>query len=224
MASIGGNLCQRVRCAYFRDGVVAVQQARAADRVLGARRAATAGTRSSGTSEHCIATHPSDLAVALVAFDAVVHTLGPDGRAHDRRSTTSSCCPATRRSIEHPLEHGELIVADRAAAARRWRAASLYLKFRDRAVLRVRARLRRGGARGPRRRRRRRPPGARRRRHQAVAGAARRSRRSSARRRRRSSSRPRRAASSRPARPRAHNAFKVELAAARDRARARPTR
>ena len=114
MASMGGNLRQRTRCAYLRDGVSPCNK-----REPGTGCAALDGFNRGhailGTSEHCIATHPSDVAVALVAFDAVVHTLGPDGERADRRSTTSSCCRATRRSVEHPLAHGELIVAHRGA-------------------------------------------------------------------------------------------------------------
>src|SRR6185312_3278068 len=78
MASIGGNLCQRVRCSYFRDGVSPCNK-----RDPGSGCAAIGGFNRGhailGTSEHCIATHPSDLAVALVALDAAVHTQGPNG-------------------------------------------------------------------------------------------------------------------------------------------------
>src|SRR6185369_15265488 len=78
MASMGGNLLQRVRCSYFRDGVSPCNKrepASGCSALLGINR----GHAILGTSEHCIATHPSDLAVALVALDAVVHVEGPNG-------------------------------------------------------------------------------------------------------------------------------------------------
>ena len=85
MASMGGNLCQRTRCAYFRDGISACNK-----REPGTGCAALDGQNRGhailGTSPSCIATHPSDVAVPLVAFDAVVHTIGPNGAPHtDRR-------------------------------------------------------------------------------------------------------------------------------------------
>src|ERR671938_2110335 len=72
MASLGGNLRQRTRCAYLRDGVSPCNK-----RDPGSGCAALEGFNRGhailGTSEQCIATHPSDLAVALVALDALVH-------------------------------------------------------------------------------------------------------------------------------------------------------
>ena len=129
MASIGGNLCQRTRCAYFRDGVSACNK-----RLPGSGCAAIDGLNRShailGGSDRCIATHPSDLAVALQAFDAVVHTVGPVGP----RSIAIDDFflePGERPDRERPLDHGELIVAvelpgDPIAGR------SMYLKYRDR--------------------------------------------------------------------------------------------
>src|SRR3954470_5827915 len=78
MASLGGNLCQRTRCPYFRDGVSPCNK-----REPGSGCAALDGFNRGhavlGTSDRCIATHPSDVAVVLVAFDAVVSTIGPGG-------------------------------------------------------------------------------------------------------------------------------------------------
>jgi xanthine dehydrogenase YagS FAD-binding subunit len=129
MASLGGNLRQRTRCAYLRDGVSPCNK-----REPGSGCAALDGFNRGhailGTSEHCIATHPSDVAVALSAFDAVVHTAGPDGE----RSVACDdffLAPGDTPHLEHPLAHGELIVAitvPPAALAR----GSVYLKFRDR--------------------------------------------------------------------------------------------
>src|ERR1700746_2857131 len=78
MASMGGNLCQRVRCSYFRDAASPCNK-----RQPGSGCAALDGVPRRhailGVSDHCTATHPSDVAVALTALDAVVHTSGPDG-------------------------------------------------------------------------------------------------------------------------------------------------
>jgi xanthine dehydrogenase YagS FAD-binding subunit len=129
MASMGGNLRQRTRCAYLRDGVSPCNK-----RIPGSGCAAQDGFNRGhailGTSEHCIATHPSDVAVALVAFDAVVQTAGRYGE----RSIPFDDffrLPGATPTREHPLEQGELIVAIDLPAvpvARR----SVYLKVRDR--------------------------------------------------------------------------------------------
>ena len=129
MASIGGNLCQRTRCPYFRDDVSPCNK-REPGSGCSALDGISRGHAILGTSEHCIATHPSDLAVPLVAFDAVVHTVGP---AATRTIPIGDFYlpPGTRRSCEHPLAHGELIVAVELPPlplAQR----SLYLKYRDR--------------------------------------------------------------------------------------------
>jgi xanthine dehydrogenase YagS FAD-binding subunit len=129
MASMGGNLRQRTRCAYLRDGVSPCNK-----REPGSGCAALEGLNRGhailGTSEHCIATHPSDVAVALVAFDAVVRTVGPQGE-REIPIDDFYLLPADTPHLEHPLEHGELIVGidvPAAPVARR----SVYLKFRDR--------------------------------------------------------------------------------------------
>ena len=78
MASTGGNLLQRTRCAYFYDTVTPCNK-----REPGSGCSAIDGLNRShailGTSEACIATHPSDMCVALVALDATVHVAGPNG-------------------------------------------------------------------------------------------------------------------------------------------------
>ena len=129
MASMGGNLLQRVRCSYFRDTASACNK-----REPGSGCAALEGINRAhailGTSQHCIATHPSDLAVALVALDAVVHTVGPRG-TRAIPIDDFFLLPGDTPQREHPLDHGELIVAIEVPAlpvARR----SLYLKLRDR--------------------------------------------------------------------------------------------
>ncbi|MEO3829560.1 xanthine dehydrogenase family protein subunit M [Actinomadura sp. B10D3] len=130
MASMGGNLCQRVRCGYYRDAVSPCNK-----RDPGSGCAAMDGIHRGhavlGTSDACIATHPSDVAVALVALDAVVHTRGPAG---ERTIAIDDffLLPGSTPEREHPLEHGELITSIEVPAlptARR----SVYLKVRDRA-------------------------------------------------------------------------------------------
>jgi xanthine dehydrogenase YagS FAD-binding subunit len=129
MASMGGNLRQRVRCAYFRDRISPCNK-----REPGTGCAALDGLNRGhailGTSDSCIATHPSDVAVALVAFDAVVRTVGPDAQ-REIPIDDFYLLPGDTPHLEHPLAHGELIVGidlpPLPVAAR-----SLYLKFRDR--------------------------------------------------------------------------------------------
>jgi xanthine dehydrogenase YagS FAD-binding subunit len=129
MASMGGNLCQRVRCSYFRDATSPCNK-----RDPGSGCAALDGFNRGhailGTSDRCIATHPSDVAVALVALDAVVRTRGPGG---ERQIAIDDffLLPGGTPEREHPLEHGELITAIEVPGlpvARR----SAYLKVRDR--------------------------------------------------------------------------------------------
>jgi xanthine dehydrogenase YagS FAD-binding subunit len=129
MASMGGNMLQRVRCSYFRDARSACNK-----REPGSGCAALEGMNRGhailGTSEHCIATHPSDVAVALVALDAIVHIHGPFG---ERAIPLDDffLLPGDTPHIEHPLVHGELIVAIEVPPVPAART-SLYLKVRDR--------------------------------------------------------------------------------------------
>jgi xanthine dehydrogenase YagS FAD-binding subunit len=78
MATTGGNLMQRTRCMYFTD-VTQPCNKRAPGSGCGARRGEHHNLAVLGASEHCVATHPSDMAVALVALDAQVHLHEPDG-------------------------------------------------------------------------------------------------------------------------------------------------
>ncbi|WP_026871112.1 FAD binding domain-containing protein [Inquilinus limosus] len=131
MASIGGNLMQRTRCPYFRAEV----ELPCNRRRPGSGCAALAGEDRSaaifGWTEHCIATHPSDVAVALAALDAVLHVDGPGGpRAIP--VTEFHRLPDDPSVPETVLEPGELVTAievPASAAARR----SHYLKLRERA-------------------------------------------------------------------------------------------
>jgi xanthine dehydrogenase YagS FAD-binding subunit len=129
MASIGGNLCQRTRCPYFRDDVSPCNK-REPGSGCSALDGISRGHAILGTSEHCIATHPSDVAVPLVAFDAVVHTVGPSG-TRAIPIADFYLPPGATPEVEHPLEHGELIVAVELPALP-LAQHSLYLKYRDR--------------------------------------------------------------------------------------------
>lgn len=129
MASIGGNLLQRTRCLYFRDVSAACNR-----RIPGAGCSAIDGRNRMhailGTSRSCIATHPSDLAVALVALDAVVVARVSSG---ERRFPVSDLYrqPGDSPHQEHTLRPGELIVAVEVPVGSETRRSG-YLKVRDR--------------------------------------------------------------------------------------------
>jgi xanthine dehydrogenase YagS FAD-binding subunit len=129
MASMGGNLCQRVRCTYFRDGVSPCNK-REPGTGCSALEGLNRGHAILGVSDSCIATHPSDVAVAFVAFDAMVHTAGLDG---ERTIPIDDfyLVPGDAPQVEHPLAHGELIMAIDLPPSP-LAGGSLYLKFRDR--------------------------------------------------------------------------------------------
>jgi xanthine dehydrogenase YagS FAD-binding subunit len=130
MATTGGNLLQRTRCPYFRDTAWACNK-----RQPGTGCAALEGYNRShallGTSDQCIATHPSDMCVALAALDAVIRTRGPKG---DRAIPFGEFHVAygDDPARENVLEHGELITAVE-WPHRDWLRRSHYLKVRDRA-------------------------------------------------------------------------------------------
>lgn len=129
MASIGGNLMQRPRFLYFRDVSAACNR-----RSPGSGCAAISGRNRGhailGGSDQCVATHPSDLAVALVAFDATVIARSSSG---ERRIPASGFFkqPGTTPDQEHDLRPGELIVAVEVPTGPEMRRSG-YLKVRDR--------------------------------------------------------------------------------------------
>ena len=129
MATVGGNLMQRTRCLYFYD-----QAARCNKRQPGSGCDAIGGvTRMHailGASESCIATHPSDMCVALAALDATVAVSGPHG---ERRIpfTEFHRLPGETPHIETALERGELITAVELPPLA-WAKHSRYRKVRDR--------------------------------------------------------------------------------------------
>ncbi|MCK1795929.1 xanthine dehydrogenase family protein subunit M [Streptomyces sp. XM4193] len=130
VATTAGNLLQRTRCGYFQD-----PDARCNKRRPGAGCAAQEGwTRYHailGTSEHCLAAHPSDMAVALAALDAVVVVQGREG---ERRVplTHFHRLPDDRPDLETVLEHGELVTAVEVPPLP-YADRSAYRKVRDRA-------------------------------------------------------------------------------------------
>lgn len=130
MATVGGNLLQRTRCLYFRDGVSPCDK-REPGSGCGARPGRDAGAALFGASEACVATHPSDLAVALVALDAEALVVGPGGERSIPIERLHRL-PGETPWIDSDLEPGEVISAvfvPRDAAGR----AQAYAKLRHRA-------------------------------------------------------------------------------------------
>ena len=130
MATTGGNLLQRTRCYYFRDPVYPCNK-----REPGSGCAALDGYNRIhavlGGSDACIATHPSDMAVALVALDASVHVMGAGGE-RVVPIVDFHVLPGTTPHIESVLARGE-VVTHVTLPARPFAAQSAYVKLRDRA-------------------------------------------------------------------------------------------
>jgi xanthine dehydrogenase YagS FAD-binding subunit len=130
-ATVGGNLLQRTRCAYFYDTASACNK-----RQPGAGCDARDGENRLhavlGWSEACIATHPSDFCVPLTALDAVVEIEGRNGRREIALDAFHRL-PGDTPERESVLEPGDLIVALRLPAeARAFSAHTRYLKVRER--------------------------------------------------------------------------------------------
>jgi xanthine dehydrogenase YagS FAD-binding subunit len=129
-ATTGGNLLQRTRCAYFYDTTKPCNK-----RVPGSGCAALEGLNRMnavlGMSDHCIAAHPSDMAVAMTALDAVVETVAPDGSARTIPIDALYRPPGNTPHIETVLEPGELIVSVLLPPPPAGR--QVYRKVRDRA-------------------------------------------------------------------------------------------
>jgi xanthine dehydrogenase YagS FAD-binding subunit len=109
LATTGGNLLQRTRCVYFYDTTTPCNK-----REPGSGCSAIEGHNKDhailGASEHCVATHPSDMAVAMTALEAFVNVHGPDG---ERRIPIEDLprLPGDEPERDTTLEHGELITA-----------------------------------------------------------------------------------------------------------------
>jgi xanthine dehydrogenase YagS FAD-binding subunit len=130
MASTGGNILQRTRCYYFYDTAFPCNK-----REPGSGCSAMNGYNRNhailGTSDHCIATHPSDLCVALMAMDTTVLTQGPKGKRTVPFAEFYRL-PGTAPQIENVLQTGELITAIEIPTLS-FSNRSCYLKVRDRA-------------------------------------------------------------------------------------------
>jgi xanthine dehydrogenase YagS FAD-binding subunit len=134
-ATTGGNLLQRTRCGYFTDvtkpcnkrapgsGCAALEGVHRNHAILGQTVEGSDGAAT------CVATHPSDMAVAMLALDAVVQVLGPDGERSIPIADLHRL-PGDEPSRDTTLRHGELITAVDVPALG---FASRYRKVRDRA-------------------------------------------------------------------------------------------
>ncbi|MGO9630551.1 MAG: FAD binding domain-containing protein [Xanthobacteraceae bacterium] len=130
-ATVGGNLLQRTRCAYFYDGATACNK-RDPGSGCDARGGENRLHAILGWSESCIATHPSDFCVPLVALDAVVEIEGRAGRREIALETFHRL-PDDAPERETVLEPGEMIVAVRLPAeAAQFADHARYLKVRER--------------------------------------------------------------------------------------------
>ncbi|MGY3447741.1 FAD binding domain-containing protein [Bradyrhizobium sp. USDA 4353] len=129
MASTGGNLLQRTRCAYFYDVATPCNK-----RVPGAGCSAIDGLNRNhailGTSANCIATHPSDMCVALAALEATVHVAGPQGERTIAFADFHRL-PGDRPDLDNTLRADEIITAIE-LPAQGFAANYSYLKIRDR--------------------------------------------------------------------------------------------
>ena len=129
MASTGGNLLQRTRCAYFYDTATPCNK-----REPGSGCSAITGLNRMhailGASEACIATHPSDMCVALVALDAKVHVAGPAGERSIAFADFHRL-PENTPQRDTNLEPNEIVTAVE-LPARGFATNYTYLKIRDR--------------------------------------------------------------------------------------------
>ncbi|MFD2415955.1 FAD binding domain-containing protein [Amycolatopsis pigmentata] len=130
MASIGGNLLQRTRCTYFRDVATPCNK-----RLPGSGCPAVSGANRNhavlGTSEHCVATHASDLAVALVALDAEVTLASGEEGVRTVALADFYRQPGRTPEVENDLRPGELITEVHVPRLD-WARTSTYVKVRDR--------------------------------------------------------------------------------------------
>jgi len=131
MATVGGNLLQRTRCPYFRTEGLACNKRRPGSG-CGALSGESRQAALFGASTSCVATHASDLAVALTALEAEVEILGDAGRKRFPLADLYRL-PADAPERETNLAAGDLITGIHVPNASRFAASSTYLKVRDRA-------------------------------------------------------------------------------------------
>ena len=209
MATTAGNLLQRTRCVYFRDTAMPCNK-----REPGTGCSAITGSNRTlailGTSEHCIATNPSDMCVAMAALEATIHVQGPKG-ARAIPIGDFHLLPGNTPHRETVLEPGDLITHVTLPPPVAGKQAGLSEAARP-GVVRVRAGV---GGRCDHGRGRKGDAGAHRagrRGHQTLAIARGRSRARQASRRRQRTFRKAAEAALRDAKPQSENAFKIELA------------
>ncbi|KMS51961.1 FAD-binding molybdopterin dehydrogenase [Novosphingobium barchaimii LL02] len=130
MATVGGNVLQRTRCAYFYDDAGSRCNKRSPGSGCDAIDGFNRNHAILGASTSCVAVHPSDMCVALAALDAMVHLRGDGG---ERRIALADlhCLPGDRPDIETMLEPGELITGIELPPASAI-SRSTYRKVRDR--------------------------------------------------------------------------------------------
>ncbi|HXH16227.1 MAG TPA: xanthine dehydrogenase family protein subunit M [Sphingomonas sp.] len=131
MATVGGNVLQRTRCTYFYDTEGSRCNKRTPGSGCDAIEGFTRGHAILGASSACVATHPSDMCVALAALDATVHLHGRDG-ARTLPFAALHRLPGDRPEFDTVLEAGELITAIELPPLP-FAANSTYRKVRDRA-------------------------------------------------------------------------------------------
>lgn len=130
MATLGGNVLQRTRCAYFRDTSWAACNKRSPGSGCAALEGSNRQHAVLGVSQQCIATYPGDFAQALLALDAVVTIVGSAG-ARSIPFHSLHTQPGDTPHLETSLQPGE-IITEFLIPAGAWTNRSLYLKIRDR--------------------------------------------------------------------------------------------
>jgi len=132
MATVGGNLLQRTRCYYFYDTAMPCNK-REPNSGCSALEGFNRIHAIFGASEKCIATHPSDMCVALAALEATVRVQGANGERTIPFSNFHRL-PGDTPEVDTNLQHGELITSvELPAASAVFAAHSFYQKVRDRA-------------------------------------------------------------------------------------------
>ncbi len=131
MATNGGNLNQRTRCTYFYDTAMPCNK-REPGTGCGALEGVNRNHAIFGYSEKCVATHPSDMCVALAALDAVVQVQGANGQMRSIPFVDYHRLPGDTPQKDNNLNYGELITAIE-IPKNNFAAKSYYLKVRDRA-------------------------------------------------------------------------------------------
>ncbi|WBS01157.1 xanthine dehydrogenase family protein subunit M [Pseudoduganella sp. SL102] len=129
-ATTAGNLLQRTRCPYFYDTNMACNK-RAPGSGCAAIGGFTRGHAIVGQSDACIATHPSDMAVAMQLLDAGIETVNPDGKVRTIPIADFYRLPGNTPHVEHVLQPGELITA--VTLPKPLGGKHFYHKVRDRA-------------------------------------------------------------------------------------------